>query len=114
MASPFIELDVGGRVVKLTNPDKVLFPKARKTKRDLAEYYVAVEEAMACGIPVAATATEPVRWMLGGRTAHLAEPGDGAGLSSCISGLLDAPQADYGLLRDWAHSARLFDAQLRA
>lgn len=71
-------------------------------------------EAMACGIPVAATATEPVRWMLGGRTAHLAEPGDGAGLSSCISGLLDAPQADYGLLRDWAHSARLFDAQLRA
>ena len=42
MASPFIELEVGERVVKLTNPDKVLFPKARKTKRDLAEYYIAV------------------------------------------------------------------------
>ena len=28
MASPFIELEVGERVVKLTNPDKVLFPKA--------------------------------------------------------------------------------------
>ena len=46
MASPFIELEVGERVVKLTNPDKVLFPKARKTKRDLAEYYVAVGEGI--------------------------------------------------------------------
>ena len=46
MASPFIELDVGERVVKLTNPDKVLFPKARKTKRDLAEYYLAVGEGI--------------------------------------------------------------------
>ena len=46
MASPFIELEVGERVVKLTNPDKVLFPKARKTKRDLAEYYLAVGEGI--------------------------------------------------------------------
>ena len=46
MASPFIELEVGERVVKLTNPDKVLFPKARKTKRDLAEYYIAVGEGI--------------------------------------------------------------------
>jgi len=46
MASPFIELEVGERVVKLTNPDKVLFPKARKTKRDLAEFYVAVGDGI--------------------------------------------------------------------
>jgi DNA ligase D len=46
MASPFIELEVGKRLVKLTNPDKVLFPKARKTKRDLAEYYMAVGEGI--------------------------------------------------------------------
>ena len=46
MASPFIELEVGERIVKLTNPDKVLFPKARKTKRDLAEYYIAVGEGI--------------------------------------------------------------------
>ena len=26
MASPFVELEVGGRIVKVTNPDKVLFP----------------------------------------------------------------------------------------
>jgi DNA ligase D len=46
MASPFIELEVGERVVKLTNPDKVLFPKAGKTKRDLAEYYLAVGDGI--------------------------------------------------------------------
>ncbi|HEU5264011.1 MAG TPA: hypothetical protein VFU34_05190, partial [Gaiellaceae bacterium] len=46
MASPFVELEVGERVVKLTNPDKVLFPKARKTKRDLAEYYLSVGEGI--------------------------------------------------------------------
>ncbi len=46
MASPFVELEVGERVVKVTNPDKVLFPKALKTKRDLVEYYIAVGEGI--------------------------------------------------------------------
>ncbi len=46
MASPFIELEVGERLVKLTNPDKVLFPKAGKTKRDLAEYYISVGDGI--------------------------------------------------------------------
>ena len=46
MAAPFVELEVGERVVKVTNPDKVLFPGVRKTKLDLAEYYVAVEEGI--------------------------------------------------------------------
>jgi DNA ligase D len=42
MASPFVELDVGGRVVKVTNPDKVLFPDRGETKLDLVHYYIAV------------------------------------------------------------------------
>ena len=46
MASPFIELEVGERVVKLTNPDKVLFPTRGKTKLDLAEYYIAVGDGI--------------------------------------------------------------------
>jgi DNA ligase D len=46
VASPFVELEVGERVVKLTNPDKVLFLKARKTKRDLADYYIAVGDGI--------------------------------------------------------------------
>ena len=46
MASPFIELEVGKRVVKVTNPDKVLFPAAGHTKRDLVGYYLAVGEGI--------------------------------------------------------------------
>jgi DNA ligase D-like protein (predicted polymerase) len=46
MASPFIELEIGQRLVKLTNPDKVLFPEAGHTKRDLVDYYVAVGEGI--------------------------------------------------------------------
>ena len=46
VASPFVELEVGARVVKVTNPDKVLFPSAKKTKRDLVGYYIAVGEGI--------------------------------------------------------------------
>ena len=38
MASPFIEIEVGERLVKVTNPDKVLFPAAGLTKRDHVNY----------------------------------------------------------------------------
>src|SRR6478672_7814081 len=46
MASPFIEIEVGERLVKVTNPDKVLFPAAGHTKRDLVEYYLSVGEGI--------------------------------------------------------------------
>ncbi|WP_327090996.1 non-homologous end-joining DNA ligase [Nonomuraea sp. NBC_01738] len=42
MASPYIELEVGERTVKVTNPDKVYFPAIGVTKRELVEYYVSV------------------------------------------------------------------------
>ena len=32
------------REVALSNPDKIYFPKAGYTKRDLVEYYIAVAE----------------------------------------------------------------------
>ncbi|MDH2424247.1 non-homologous end-joining DNA ligase [Sphaerisporangium sp. TRM90804] len=44
MPSPFIELEVGGRIVKVTNPDKIYFPDIGATKRELVEYYVSVGE----------------------------------------------------------------------
>ena len=46
MASPVEQevLSVAGREVALTNPDKVLFPQAGYTKRDLAHYYLAVAD----------------------------------------------------------------------
>jgi DNA ligase D len=46
MASPFIELDVGQRVVKVTNPQKVLFPARAETKLDLVQYYLSVGEGI--------------------------------------------------------------------
>ncbi|MFF5211477.1 non-homologous end-joining DNA ligase [Streptosporangium sp. NPDC000396] len=44
MASPYIELPVGERIVKVTNPDKIYFPEIGATKRELVEYYVSVGE----------------------------------------------------------------------
>jgi len=35
MASPFVELQVGERTVKVTNPDKVYFPARGETKLGL-------------------------------------------------------------------------------
>src|SRR3954463_5956443 len=43
--SKYTTLEVAGREVKLSNPDKLFFPKPKFTKLDLAEYYIAVEEA---------------------------------------------------------------------
>lgn len=37
-------IDAGGREVRLSNPDKVFFPDAGITKRDLCEYYLAVAQ----------------------------------------------------------------------
>jgi DNA ligase D-like protein (predicted polymerase) len=42
MASPFVEIQVGDRLVKVTNPDKVYFPARRETKLDLVNYYLSV------------------------------------------------------------------------
>lgn len=36
------ELDVGGRTVRVTNPDREYFPKSGTTKLDLVQYYLDV------------------------------------------------------------------------
>jgi len=46
MVAPFVELEVGSRIVKITNPDKVLFPARRETKRDLVDYYLSVGDGI--------------------------------------------------------------------
>ena len=43
-------LDVGGREVRVSNPDKVYFPAAAITKLDLVRYYLAVGEGALRGI----------------------------------------------------------------
>ncbi|OEV11199.1 non-homologous end-joining DNA ligase [Streptomyces nanshensis] len=42
-----VELTVGGRQVRLSNPDKVYFPERGLTKLDVARYYVTVGEGAA-------------------------------------------------------------------
>ena len=37
-------LVVAGREIAISNPDKLLFPKPKHTKLDLARYYIAVAE----------------------------------------------------------------------
>src|SRR5687768_3193995 len=50
MATPATELEVDGRTVRVTNPDKVFFPARGETKLDLAQYYVAVGEGALRGV----------------------------------------------------------------
>src|SRR5438067_7959277 len=44
--SPFIELEIGGRTVKVTNPDKVFFRTRGETKLDLVQHYLTVAEGI--------------------------------------------------------------------
>jgi len=46
VASPFVEVEAGGRVVKLTNPDRVYFPARGETKLDVANYYLSVADGI--------------------------------------------------------------------
>ncbi|RFU88009.1 ATP-dependent DNA ligase [Streptomyces triticagri] len=41
-----VELDAGGRKVRLSSPDKVYFPQAGFTKLDLAQYYLTVGDGI--------------------------------------------------------------------
>jgi len=44
--SPAVELDVGDRTVRISNPDRVYFPARRETKLDLARYYLSVGDGI--------------------------------------------------------------------
>ncbi|HEY2042710.1 MAG TPA: non-homologous end-joining DNA ligase [Jatrophihabitans sp.] len=46
MASPFVEVPVGSRSVKITNPDRVYFPATGATKLDLVNYYLSVGDGI--------------------------------------------------------------------
>jgi DNA ligase D len=49
MAGP-MSLDVGGRTVSVSNPDKVVFPESGLTKLDLVNYYLAVADGALRGV----------------------------------------------------------------
>ncbi|OZC47195.1 ATP-dependent DNA ligase [Rhodococcus sp. WWJCD1] len=45
-SSPSIELPVGDRIVRISNPDRVYFPKSGATKLDLVNYYLSVGDGI--------------------------------------------------------------------
>jgi bifunctional non-homologous end joining protein LigD len=47
---PATALEIDGREVVITNPEKVFFPRAGYTKLDLAKYYAAVADGALRGI----------------------------------------------------------------
>jgi DNA ligase D len=46
VASPFEEVEVENRVVRVTNPNRVYFPESGATKRDLVDYYLSVGDGI--------------------------------------------------------------------
>ncbi len=71
-------------------------------------------EAMACGIPVVATATEPVRWMLGNDSRFLAEVGNAADIATRILSSLEINRVDYGPRQSWSDIGRNLNDLLRS
>src|ERR687894_1225236 len=45
-AAPAVELDVAGRTVRVTSPDRVVFPDRGFTKRQVIEYFLAVGDGI--------------------------------------------------------------------
>ncbi|MCC2592836.1 ATP-dependent DNA ligase [Tessaracoccus sp. OS52] len=58
--SDAIELEVNGRAVRLSSPDKPYFPELGLTKRDVAEYVIAVGDGMIAALQDRPTTME--RW----------------------------------------------------
>ncbi len=50
MPDPSVEIEVGGRKVTITNPEKVFFPETGYTKMDVVEYYLAVADGALRGV----------------------------------------------------------------
>jgi glycosyltransferase involved in cell wall biosynthesis len=69
-------------------------------------------EAMACGTPVVATATQPVAWMLDNRSQFLAAVGNAGDIATRLLSNLEIGRVDYGTLPSWRDNARKFHALL--
>jgi DNA ligase D len=65
MASPFVEIEVGERTVKVTNPEKLYFPEAGVRKIDLVNYYLSVGDGMLRALHLRPVTME--RWPAGVR-----------------------------------------------
>lgn len=76
-------------------------------------YPVKLYEAMACRIPVVASATEPACWILQDHPHLLCEPGNPHDMAAKIEQALVYDRYDYGRLNTWGDSAERFETALR-
>ncbi len=81
MASPVWEVEVAGRIVPVSSPDKVYFPARGETKGDLVRYYLAVEQ--------------PIMAAMGGRPTLLQRFPDGASGKSFFQKRVPAGAPDW-------------------
>jgi DNA ligase D len=81
MATDSVELELGGRTVRITSPDKVFFPRTGATKLDLVRFYQAVEG--------------PLLDAMGGRPVLLERYPDGAGGKSFFQKRVPASAPDW-------------------
>jgi glycosyltransferase involved in cell wall biosynthesis len=75
-------------------------------------YPVKLCEAMACGVPVVATATDPIRWMLSGHPDCLVPVGEPGAFAARTLALLDSDRIDYGHAPRWTQVANSLGAVL--
>ncbi|HUS25624.1 MAG TPA: glycosyltransferase family 4 protein, partial [Candidatus Binatia bacterium] len=71
-------------------------------------------EALACGVPVVASDTAPIRWMLGGDHPGLAPPGDPLAIADAIAAALASPRAQRIALPAWSAVAERYERLLLA
>ncbi len=76
-------------------------------------YPAKLYEAMACRIPLVASATGPARWILDGAESHLASVGDAVDLAEKLVGLLRDPAIRYPQTQAWPQIAERFETVLR-
>jgi glycosyltransferase involved in cell wall biosynthesis len=69
-------------------------------------------EAMACNVPVVATSTEPVRWMLDNRDDHLVPTGNTDEFVERIFAMRSVLRSDYGVRPTWEMQAQRLDQLL--
>jgi glycosyltransferase involved in cell wall biosynthesis len=92
--------------------DVLLIPN-RLTKFGNFSYPVKLYEAMACQIPVVATATAPAKWILNNEGQYLANPGDADDMAQKIVNALQLHTTSYEKPNTWENSCDAFERALK-